>query len=239
VKQRAIVAAIICGVAAIIAVPVLIFAYGRQDPSPPSLLDHPRPEIPGVVLFFDNDGCVVEAEASGAHNELLTCDLPTSPASFVSRLDANRIVIGQSISGPGGTAVAATILDLRTQQTTTTTLTIDPEFGPFKGFNQASQESVNGERVSIDEGGRVTVLKGTTKTEIRDFDVRDYQQPLFLTWSPDGEWMLLQYYDDGEQELWVLSRDGRTAGTLASGLRQPWATWYIEGIGASPKIELQ
>jgi hypothetical protein len=40
--------------------------------------------------------------------------------------------------------------------------------------------------------------------------------------------MLLTYYDDGEQELWVLSRDGATKGTLAKGL-QPVASWRIDG----------
>jgi hypothetical protein len=88
-KQRAVVAAVLGGLVAIIAVPLLIFAYGRHDPSPPSLEDDPVMAIPGTVLFFDEDGCVVEVAASGAQGSILTCDVPTV-GELLTRLTASH-----------------------------------------------------------------------------------------------------------------------------------------------------
>jgi hypothetical protein len=234
-KQRAVVAAVLGGLVAIIAVPLLIFAYGRHDPSPPSLEDDPVMAIPGTVLFFDEDGCVVEVAASGAQGSILTCDVPTSPASFLTRIDARRIAVAQSHPGPQGEGFDVTVVNLGTGAQSTARVSIEDLGFPF---GPSSQESVHGERVSIGERGEVTLLAGTEKRQIADFDVPEYRGPQFLTWSPDGEWMLLSYYGDSEQELWVLSRDGETAGTLARGLRQPVVSWYIEGLGAWPKVEI-
>jgi hypothetical protein len=235
-RQRAIVAAVLSALVAIIAVPLLIFAYGRHDPSPDSLEDEPNGAIPGTVLFFDEDGCVVEVSASGAERRILTCDIATGPASFLTRIDAQRIAIGQSKFGPTGESFNVTVLNLETgAETEGRVPTGDPGFpgGP------SSQESVHGERVSVNEHGEVTVLAGTEKREIKNFDVAEYRGPQFLTWSPDGEWMLLAYYGEDEEELWVLSRDGETAGTLAKGLRQPVAAWYVEGLGSWPLVEIE
>ncbi|MGH2627848.1 MAG: hypothetical protein ACRDHY_14495 [Anaerolineales bacterium] len=232
-KQRSVLAAVIVGLVAIIAVPLLIFAYGRHDPSPPSLQDAPNATIPGVVLFVDNDGCVVEMSASGSGRRILTCDISTSPASFLTRIDAQTIAVAQSHPDPGGEGFDVTFLNLETGEESTGRVSMTDRGFPFGAPNQ---ESVLGERVSVGQDGQITVVKGTSKQEIRDFDVREYGGPQFVTWSPDGEWMLLAYYDDGELELWVLSRDGRTSGTLTKGLRQPSASWYIEGVGAWPQI---
>ena len=233
-RQRAIVAAVLSGLVAIIAVPLLIFAYGRHDPSPPSLDDDPIAAIPGVVLFFDEDGCVVEVEASGARRSILTCDVPTSPASFLTRIDAERIAVAQSHPGPQA-SFDVTVVNLATGGQTTARVSVTDVGFPFGPSNQ---ESVHGERVSVSVHGAVTLLAGTEKRVIKDFDVPEYRGPQFLTWSPDGEWMLLSYYGEDEQELWVLARDGETAGTLAGGLRQPVVSWYIEGLGAWPKVEI-
>jgi hypothetical protein len=235
-KQRGVFAAVILGLIAIIAVPVLIFAYGRHDPSPPSLEDNPNPAIPGVVLLFDDDGCVVEVDASGHGRRILTCDVPTSPASFLTRIDAQTIAIAESIPGPGTPAFDVTFLNLETGEETTGRVSVPDQGFPFGPSNQ---ESPNGERVSVGQNGEITVVSGTSKDEIRDFDVREYGGPQFLTWSPDGEWMLFAYYDEDDQELWVLSRDGQTAGTITEGLRQPVASWYIEGLGAWPKVTVE
>jgi hypothetical protein len=112
-RQRAIVAAVLCGLVAIVAVPVLIFQFGRHDPSPPSLEDKPRPEIPGEVLFFDEDGCVVRARASGERVEIATCDVPTNPASFVTWIDGETIAVAQSWPGRGE-RLSVTTLNVRT-----------------------------------------------------------------------------------------------------------------------------
>lgn len=236
-KQRGILAGVIAGLVAIIAVPVLIFAYGRSDPSPPSLADDPNVGIPGEVLFFDEDGCVVRAKASGEDMEIATCELATRPDSFVTWVDGDTIAVAQNWPGPAGTSFQMTTLDLRTGSQGTATATVA---GGFVPYGPSSQASVHGERVSIDQqSGEVTILAGAEKRVVKNFDVPEYRGPQFLTWSPDGEWMLLAYYDDDEQELWVLSRDGQTAGTLAKGLRQPVASWYIDGLGAWPVVTIE
>ncbi|MEX0782358.1 MAG: hypothetical protein WD557_06880 [Dehalococcoidia bacterium] len=234
-RQRAIIAAALCGLVAIVAIPLVIFQFGRHDPSPPSLQDEPIASIPGEVLFFDEDGCVVEVAASGAEPRILTCDIATSPASFLTRIDAQSIALAQSRFGPGGGGFDVTVLNLETGEETTGRVSITDQGFPF---GMPNQESVHGERVSVGQDGEVTVLAGTEKRVIQDFDVAEYRGPQFLTWSPDGEWMLLSYYGEDEQELWVLSRDGETAGTLAKGLRQPVVSWYIEGLGAWPVVEI-
>jgi hypothetical protein len=233
-RQRAVVAAVLCGLVAMVAVPLLIFQFGRHDPSPPSLEDEPNPAIPGEVLYFDEDGCVVRARASGEQTEIGTCDVPTSPASFLTWVDGETIAVAQSEFARPGDQFGVTTLNLRTGDEGTATVVglPDPPFGA------QGQESVHGERVAVSSEGEVTILAGTTKRVVADFDVREYGGPQFLTWSPDGEWMLLTYYDDDAQELWVLSRDGQTSGTLAGGLRQPVVSWYIEGVGVSPEVTL-
>ncbi len=239
-KSRLLVAGVLLGLAAIVVVPLLIFQFGRHDPSPASLTDQPNPAIPGEILYFDEDGCVVRAKASGEDTRVATCDISSSPASFVTWLGPDTIAVAQSNFGkfgpPGGTFAVST-LNLRTGDRGTGKVESSSELTSFGG--PQAQESVHGERVSVSPSGEVTILAGTSKTEIADFDVAEYRTPQFLTWSPDGEWMLLSYWDDDSSELWVLSRNGKTRGTLSSGLRQPVASWYIEGQGAWPKVEIE
>mgnify|MGYP003379564532 CR=1 FL=1 len=54
-KTRLYVAAVLGGLALLIAVALVVFAFGRHNPSPPSLQDNPRPEIPGQILYLDQD----------------------------------------------------------------------------------------------------------------------------------------------------------------------------------------
>ena len=235
-KSRLIVAGILLGLAAIVVVPVLVFQFGRSDPSPPALEDKPNVAIPGELLYFDEDGCVVRAKASGAGTMIATCDIASSPASFVTWLDGHTIAVAASFPGKVEGQFAVTTYDLETGARGEATVT---ETGLGFPFGPVQQESVNGERVSISETGEVTLLAGSRKTEVAQFDVARYRGPHFLTWSPDGEWMALAYYDDRAHQLWILSRDGQTSGTLARGLRQPVVSWYIEGAGAWPKVDVR
>ncbi|MBA4182087.1 MAG: hypothetical protein C0506_15990, partial [Anaerolinea sp.] len=71
-------------------------------------------------------------------------------------------------------------------------------------------------------------------------DCGKYKVPQFLTWSPDGEWVMLTFWSDGKpgQELWILARDGSIAGTLATAGYNANPSWYIEGKGVLPKSTL-
>lgn len=234
-KSRLIVAGVLLGLAAIVVVPVLVFQFGRHEPSPPSLAKEPIHAIPGEILYFDEDGCVVRVKASGEDTRIATCDIASSPASFVTWIDGQTIAVAQDFPDKGGGKFAVMTYNLESGargEGHVSTSAVGFPFGP------AQQESVHGERASISESGEVTLLSGTRKTEIADFDVAEHRGPQFVTWSPDGEWMVLAYYDDDAQELWILSRDGKTSGTLARGLRQPAVSWYIEGAGAWPKAEV-
>jgi hypothetical protein len=58
--------------------------------------------------------------------------------------------------------------------------------------------------------------------------------PEFLTWSPDGEWVLVAYR--AKDELWVIRRDGSLAGTLTGNASADPSvvSWWIDGKGALP-----
>lgn len=180
------------------------------------------------------------ARASGEDTRVATCDISSSPASFVTWLGADTIAVAQSTFsklGPPDGEFAVSTFNLRTGERGSGKVVSSSQLFPFAG--PVAQESSRGERISVSPTGEVTILSGTSKVQIADFDVAEYRAPQFLTWSPDGEWMLLSYWNDDASELWVLSRDGKTRGTLATGLRQPVASWYIEGYGAWPKVDIE
>ena len=45
-KARLYVASVLAGLALLVIMVVVVLNYGRHDPSPPSLRDHPNPAIP-------------------------------------------------------------------------------------------------------------------------------------------------------------------------------------------------
>ncbi len=99
-------AAVLGGVAALAALGVVLLAYGRHDPSPPSLRDRPNPAIPGEIAYFDDKGCIVRAAASGAHSEQVYCTAQggsylSGPFLNLSWLDADTLVYsGVAAGGP-------------------------------------------------------------------------------------------------------------------------------------------
>ena len=221
-RGRLYVAAVFAGVAAIAVLSVLILGPGHFDPSPPSLRENPVPRIPGEILYVDRDGCIIRAMASGESREQVTCsgrDLNT-----VSWID--ETTIGYASFGPG--RPVWTELNLATGRTTLT--------DRYPQREPPNPVSVKGERIDYDRDGSVYRVTNGDRTKIFDFEGPKHHQPSLVTWSPDGEWLLLRYRD----ELWIVSRDGRVQGTLAR--TREWAqdaSWRIEGIGYLPKITLR
>lgn len=215
------VAAIFAAVAATAVLAALLLGPGRYDPSPPSLQGQPRAEIPGEVLYVDGDGCIVRAAASGATRTPVLCGGPYP--SSVSWVNADTI----GYANYGGPGIAWTEIDLRTgRQTTSDRL---PQRGP------PDPVSVRGERAEVDDQGSVYVLAGGERRKVFNFDGSSRLRPSFLTWSPDGDWLLLQYRD----QLWIVRRDGSVAGTLAKTGGNPYeSSWRIEGAGFLPKLML-
>jgi len=224
VRNRLYVAGVLGAVGLLTAVVVVVFALGRYDPGPPSLERNPNPSIPGRLVYVNDDGCIVVAEASGASRGEVHCsalDIYT-----VTWVDENTVSFRESRPGPG---TGGTVLDLRTGETR-------PD--GISGYPMPSPVSVNGDAVSVDESGSVLVSRGGVIMTIARFDVPRRVTPYPVTWSPDGEWILLAYYPprDRASELWILSRDGSVQGTIATGVRDT-ASWWIDGRGFAPALE--
>ena len=221
-KRRAYVAAIFAGIAAVAVLVVLLLGPGRFDPSPPSLQRDPVPEIPGEILYIDRDDCIVRAKASGLDREQVRCVGPD--VNNVSWL--TDTTIGYATFGPGRPVWNE--VDLSTGKTTVTNRFPQPE--------PPNPVSVKGERIDFDREGSVYRVTDGERTKIFDFDGPEYQRPWLVTWSPDGEWLLLRY----REELWIVSRDGSVQGTLARTRDHPQnASWRIEGHGYLPRITLR
>lgn len=223
-RDRLFVAGVLGAVALLIAVAVVALSFGRYNPSPPSLERDPNPAIPGRILFVGEDGCITVAQASGATRDDVYCS--ALHVFTVTWLDEHTVGFMESTPDPAG---RGTVLDLRTGETR-------PDGVP--GYIQPSQVSVNGEAVSIDYEGHVLVSKDGEVRTIATFDIPRSVTPIPFTWSPDGEWILIQYYPprgDGS-ELWILSRDGSVRGTIAKGVRGGGASWWVDGHGFAPPI---
>lgn len=229
-RERAVVVSVLAAIALLAIVVLVVFRFGRHDPSPPSLEDDPVAAIPGQILFADKEGCIVLAAASGAEREQLYC---SAEVSWLSWIDEDTVAFSDYGKAP---TTGRTEIDLATRETHATT-------NPTQ-FKTEVRESVNGEIATVEYSGAVYVSSGGTRTEIADFDVPENWGPTFVTWSPDGEWMLLQYTGpkDDASELWVVSRDGSVRGTLATGV-QGWGpqtvSWWIDGKGYLPELFAQ
>ncbi len=234
-KDRAYAAAVLGSVLALVLAVVLVFQFGRHHPSPPSLTEHPNSSIPGTLVYFDKDGCIIRVAASGASREKTSCSADRG-AGVVAWIDAHTVVY-QSFESPGPKWV---IVDLDTGKTTI----VDPPkrtdgspiFMEMRGLL-----SVRGESIAVDgKTGKIFVIVDGKRNEIADFDAQEYGGPQPLTWSPDGNWILLSYHpprNQQESELWVVSRDGAFRGTLAKDAAFAGASWWIEGLGAMPKVD--
>lgn len=237
-KTRLYVAGVLGGLAVLAVVGVLIFQFGRHDPSPPSLIDNPNRAIPGELLFQDEDGCFTRAAASGAarEEEVYCAAGPNFGGPGAVWVDANTIafVSYNVVASPDGKGQPTLVeVDLATGKSTDTGRNVLPGLGgPFSATN------VHGESVQSDQDGTVYLVKDGKRSEIASFDVPEYGGPQPLIWSPDGEWILLSYYPRRANgaELWLLSRDGQTAGTIASDVRFPAASWRIDGVGITPEL---
>lgn len=223
-KDRLFVAGVIGGLALLVAVAVVALSIGRYNPSPPSLEDDPNPAIPGRIVFMDEDGCVVVAEASGATRDQVYCS--ALHVFSVTWVDEHTIAFMESTADPAG---RGTLLDLRTGETSP---------GRAPGSPLPSVVSVHGEAVSVDGDGNLLVSKDGKVTTIASFDVPRNAAPFPFTWSPDGEWILIEYYPPRGNggELWIVSRTGAVKGTLARGTRGGGASWWIDGEGFTPPI---
>ena len=233
-RPRVFAASVFAGFAVLALLAVLIFQFGRHDPSPPSLQDNPNPAIPGEVIYLESNSCITRIDASGANRREIVCP---GRVDFVARLDERNIVYG--IYAPAG--LPATQRDLVTGQETVHPAGTTPErfaIGAYPG----DQRSVLGEYITIDPDGSIHRSNSTEpgRTRIFDCDCSQYHGPQFYSWSPDGQWAMLVYTPNNGpgQEIWIVSRDGLSAGTLLTAGYNANPSWFIEGKGILPKSTL-
>lgn len=227
--SRLAVAAALAGLAVVVGLVVVVLQFGQKDPSPPSLASHPQAAIPGEVLYLRGD-CIVRATASGSARSDVACPGAAAYVSWVDaatarywRFDPFGLFVVDIDLATGGETVGVQSRDERTAGQPSAVL------------------SPRGEYVTVGDDGSVYHLpsgqSSRGKIKIFDFDGPSNRRPEFLTWSPDGEWVLLYYpgrdFDRGE--LWIVRRDGTLKGTLATGVSRS-ASWWIEGAGFLPAL---
>lgn len=221
-KNRLFTTAVFGGIIAVVVLIVAIVELGRRNPSPPSLVNNPQPEIPGEVLFLNPDGCIIRARASGEQRDQLRC--VGSQTSIVTWLDYDRIAWRSFVTA----GAAWTVLSLSTGKTL--------EQGVAPDRPTSNPVSVRGERVDFAERGSVYRISDGERTRILRFIGARSRAPALVTWSPDGECLLLR----SDRELWVVRRDGSVAGVLGETSRR-WpenGSWRIEGAGYLPPVTL-
>ncbi len=228
-RQRLAVAGTLVGLAAIVVLVVLILQLGRHHPSPPSLSKHPNLAIPGELLWFDRNGCLVRGSASGARRAEVAC--VSAPSGATAWLDDGGV--GYVRFGPAGPLLVR-VNTVTREETEVATLP-----SPYPLGSAIGPENARGESVEVRGRGEVWVTSGGRRERIHKFDVSRSSGARPVSWSPDSLWIVLEYYHPGDDggELWLLSRDGSVAGTLATQVRGGWApSWRIEGVGVSPPL---
>ncbi len=227
-RQRATIAAILGGIAVVFVLAVLVIGPGRHHPSPPSLQDHPNAAIQGELLYVDSNGCIVTTKASGASRDRIHCPSGPNPVQQVVWMEDGSIeYLRYDNAGPTW---------IRVDPQTKAETNVGASGGPSTGGWLVAPLNANDEYVEIRDGGEIWVGRTGALAKIRTFDVSDSSRPSMVAWSPDSQWMALQYVSprSDEAEIWLLSRDGQTAGTLATNLQPtPALSWRIEGVGIS------
>lgn len=233
-RTRLYAAGIIGGLALLTVTVIVVFALGRNNPSPPSLEDHPNLAIPGELLFIDSDSCFVQAEASGATRRIRACmaDFFASPQLFWKDEDTASIVRFDTRGG------VLWDVNLNTGNFTDTGRVVAVDIwkpGPngIGGGNYAP----DGTYAVAEQGGGLFLIDDGVRTQIASFDVPEFSAPQVLIWSPDSQWIVLQYYPRRANgpEIWIISRDGKTQGTLAEDVwTSTGVAWRMTGLQTQP-----
>ncbi|MCC6387729.1 MAG: hypothetical protein IT302_10125 [Dehalococcoidia bacterium] len=231
-KERAYVVAVILGLGALLVLAVAVLQFGRYDPSPPSLQDHPNASIPGKIAWWDKDACLVVGEASGASRKQVSCPSGPYGGGVPLRWDDANTLSYLEYTGPTPQRVTVNVA--------TGQISRVPDPDPGKDVYAYQGIAPDGTRATVDENGTVWVTESDGNRKVADFDVAKHHGPGVTTWSPDSRWMVLLYNrprgDSMDYEIWLLSRDGTVSGTLVEHARD-WGgvAWWIEGVGGWPK----
>jgi hypothetical protein len=140
---------------------VAVFAFGRHNPSPPSLQGDPRPEIPGEILYVDQDFCLVAAAASAvSRSSPASPVLHGRPALLDRRYNREIIRYDQRDS-------VLWHVDLKTgAMTDTGKSSVDDGKLPPDGI-YGGTSAPDGAFASVDQDGRLSVLVDGKRTGSR------------------------------------------------------------------------
>jgi ribosomal silencing factor RsfS len=219
------VVAVLGGIALMAVLAFAVFQFGLKNPSPPSLIDNPNSEIAGRIVYVNEDGCIIIAEASGESRREVTCVLEYAAVTWVDEGHVAYARFGQRTDW--------VLVDIETGEE-------EPfECSGCQPYVPPEPESITGERWVVVDGGDVWVEKDGERWEAFNFKGPEHEWPQVVTWSPDGEWLLVRYW--GKEEVWIVKRDGSFAGTLVTNLGQrgdPTVSWWIEGYGYLPDLRV-
>lgn len=227
-NSRIYAAAVLGGIAILAITLVLVFQFGRHNPSPPSLADNPNPAIPGKILYVNDRQCVEVVEASGAGREEVYCFGRDTAFSTLYWVDGDTFAyVRQKSATPELIEV-----DIATGAESA------PRPIPNQNFPGSGAVGPDGSEAYVEGDGVIVVVKNGVRTEVAKFDTHEYSQPQPVLWSPDGQWLLLQYYPPrgGGNELWIMSADGETRGTLVKNSIGWNHAWWVDGVGGWPEL---
>ncbi|MCC6381441.1 MAG: hypothetical protein IT304_02985 [Dehalococcoidia bacterium] len=231
-RRRLLLAGVAAAVVAVAALAVLVLEFGKREPGP-HIPSEANAAIPGDLLYVTSRNCVVRAPASGISSRReVTCLPPQEPIVALSWSDTNHAVYARAL----GNATAWFEVDLSTGVDTVRVALGDPA-AALPVTVRSGPVSPRGERVDVAADGTVYLSDASTRRPVFRPDVEEGRFPWFVTWSPDGDWIVLSYDRDGQRELWLLARDGATVRLLDRDVRTP-VSWRIAGAGVLPSYDL-
>lgn len=226
-RERLWAAGALGGVGALAVLAIVVLRFGIINPSPPSMQEVRNEAIAGMIAFADEDGCYHVIDAAGGEPRQVTCGLKNFGGDL-TWVDAEHIAFAIYT----GSGVTWRSVDVATGEEADLGTTSGPG-----GLEADDMVSPLGERLIIDyPGGDVYRVDGPDRVRIFDYDGPDSWTPEYITWSPDGEWVLLRYGKEGE--LWVVRRDGSFSGTLVDDVAFGRPSWWMDELGALPEVEL-
>lgn len=235
-RTRLYAAGILGGLALLVVTAFIVFQFGRKQPSPDSLQTHPNATIPGELLFVDSDSCFVQAKASGETRRTRAC-IPNSFATPQLYWTADDLALFVRFDSRGG-VLWQVDLNSGSQTDTGRVVSVDV-YKPGPGGVGGGNYAPDGTYALAEQGGDLFLIEAGVRKQIASFDVAQYNQPQVLIWSPDSQWIVLQYYPrkgDGP-ELWIVSRDGKTRGTIARNVaNSTGVAWRMDGLATQPPV---
>ena len=102
---------------------------------------------------------------------------------------------------------------------------------------QGCLKTPDGTYACIDEDGGLVIADGDVSMGVATFDLPESHVPQVRAWSPDSQWVVLQYQPqrgNSGAEFWIIKRDGSVRGTLATNTGYGGIAWRIEGVGTYP-----